>query len=394
MEIDVKDISHLLKLVSSYEFKRMDIEKVYEESGIRYNIFDVLKLSTSEVRLHSSIIASLLCSDNHGAKNAFLKEFLRIPSLRLDDSFLDCSKASVEVEKYIGPRTETTGGRIDLFLSDGNNSLIIENKIYAYDQKNQLLRYHNFEQKGVLIYLTLYGEEPSKGSIGELNVEDIRCLSYKDDIIPWLSRCTQLAANLPYVRETINQYINTLKQLTNSYMTANNDVIKLIGQLDNIGAAFAVRNNLDAAVNNAMNDFLDKLKKKLSNDLPIFKCITEEQGDWLSHRYMSLQFEHNDWKDIELAVEFDGTYLSSMAIGLLKKSHCEDIRKVDGAEELAKRLNYIESNDSWFWGYPNEPCLYNWYNAESVQMLLDGEMVNWFIDTLRIANEQSKGLTL
>ena len=177
-------------------------------------------------------------------------------------------------------------------------------------------------------------------------------------------------------------------------MTANNDVIKLIGQLDNIGAAFAVRNNLDAAVNNAMNDFLDKLKKKLSNDLPIFKCITEEQGDWLSHRDMSLQFEHNDWKDIELAVSFDGTYLSSMAIGLLKKSHCEDIRKVDGAEELAKRLDYIKSNDSWFWGYPNEPCLYNWYNAESVQMLLDGKMVNWFIDTLRIANEQSKGLTL
>ena len=393
MEIDVKEISRLLKLVSSYEFKRREIEKIYEESGIRYNIFDILKLSTSEVRLHSSIIASLLCSDNHGAKNAFLKEFLRIPSLGLDDSFLDCSKASVEVEKYIGPRTKTTGGRIDLFLSDGNNSLIIENKIYAYDQENQLLRYHNFKPDGVLIYLTLFGEEPSKGSIGNLNVEDIICLSYRDDIIPWLSRCAQLAANLPYVRETINQYINTLKQLTNSYMTTNDDVIEIIGQPDNISAAFAVRDNLDAAVNKAMNVFLAELKAKLSNDSP-FSCITEEQSDWLYQSYMGLQFMHKNWKDIVFAIEFEGKYLSRMAIGLLKKTHCEDIRKVNGAKELANRLNYTKSNDSWFWGYPNESYTYNWYNAESVQMLLDGRMVEWFINTLNFANEQSKGLEL
>lgn len=77
MDIDLKEVVRLLKIVDSYEAKRSEIERIYENSGIRYNIFDVLKLSTSEVRLHSSIIASLLQSDRHGAKSGF---FERIPS--------------------------------------------------------------------------------------------------------------------------------------------------------------------------------------------------------------------------------------------------------------------------------------------------------------------------
>ena len=101
MDIDLKEVVRLLKIVDSYEAKRSEIERIYENIGIRYNIFDVLKLSTSEVRLHSSIIASLLQSDRHGAKSSFLKEFLRIPTLNLKDGFLDISKTSVEVEKYI-----------------------------------------------------------------------------------------------------------------------------------------------------------------------------------------------------------------------------------------------------------------------------------------------------
>ena len=46
MDIDLKEVVRLLKIVDSYEAKRSEIEKIYENSGIRYNIFDVLKLST------------------------------------------------------------------------------------------------------------------------------------------------------------------------------------------------------------------------------------------------------------------------------------------------------------------------------------------------------------
>lgn len=393
MDIDLKEVVRLLKIVDSYEAKRSEIERIYENSGIRYNIFDVLKLSTSEVRLHSSIIASLLQSDRHGAKSGFLKEFLRIPTLNLKDGFLDISKTSVEVEKYIGQCTDSTGGRIDIFITDESNSLIIENKIYARDQHNQLLRYHNFKPDGKLVYLTLYGDMPNEESLGSLSLDDITILSYRDDIIPWLERCVQLASTLPYVRETINQYINILKQLTNSDMATNDDIIKLIGQPDNICAAFAISENLNAYINEAMNSFLVELKKKL-NDLP-FKCITEEdqRKDWWNCPSVQLQFVHQDWKTITFAVQFEGKNLSNMAIGLLKKEDCEDIRNVSDANELAQRLGYSDKkNKYWFWGYPNQ--FRYWNNGETIKKLMDGSMVEWFLDRLKNADEQSKGLTL
>ena len=287
MELEISNISHLLNLVRACDDNRRKLKKVYEDNGLCFNIFDILQLTSSEVRLHSSILASLLRPEIHGAKSEFLKEFLRIPKIEKRSIKLDCSKTIVEVEKYIGPLSETTGGRIDLYVSDGNNHLIIENKIYAGDQKNQLLRYHNFKPEANMIYLTLFGSEPSKESLGGLKADSIICLSYKDDIIPWLSKCVQLAANLPYVRETINQYINTLSQLTNSYMTQNNDIIELIKQPDNIGAAISVWINLESAINQIMNDFLYSLKNELPDG---FTCVTDKQTDWLKTKYnMSFQ---------------------------------------------------------------------------------------------------------
>lgn len=271
-----------------------------------------------------------------------------------------------------------------MYVSDGNNHLIIENKIYAGDQKNQLLRYHNFKPEANMIYLTLFGSEPSKESLGGLKADSIICLSYKDDIIPWLSKCVQLAANLPYVRETINQYINTLSQLTNSYMTQNNDIIELIKQPDNIGAAISVWINLESAINQIMNDFLDSIKNELPDG---FTCLTEKQTDWLRNRCYGFRFEYKGWKDFDFKFEFEGTYLSGLYIGIVRKSTCtKDIRSIDEANKLAKRLNFINnSNDNWFWDYPTEPKCSNWFNDESIQMLLDGSMKKWIIDKLTSA---------
>lgn len=387
MKLEISDISHLLKLVSAFDTKRKEIERIQEESGYNYNIFNTLQLSSSEVRLHSSIIASLLCQDEHGAKDAFLKEFLRIPkiagALQNQSRGFDCSQTRVEVEKYIGPRTDTEGGRIDLYISDGKNGIIIENKIYANDQNNQLLRYHNFDEKSILIYLTLDGSKPSKDSLGNLSEDSIICLSYKDDIIPWLSRCVQLAANLPYVRETINQYINTLKQLTNSNMITDNDVIEILAHTENLAAAFAVRKNFDSAINKIMNDFLRSLKENLPEG---FTCITEAKTDWLA-KWTGFRFEYKDWVDFDFAISFDGTYLSSLYVGIVKKKHCKDIREVDGAKELAERLNLTKSNADWFWCYAKAPYA-NWFNVKSMQMVLEGGMKEWIIDKLSSAREK------
>ena len=153
-------------------------------------------------------------------------------------------------------------------------------------------------------------------------------------------------------------------------------------QADNIGAAFSVRNNLDSAINQIMNDFLDSLKNELPDG---FTCLTEKQTDWLTTRYYGFTFEYKDWKDFDFKFEFGGTYLSGLYIGIVRKSTCtKDIRSIDEAKELAKRLNLNRSNDNWFWDY-SEPKYSNWFNAESIQMLLDGSMKQWIIGILTSA---------
>ena len=117
-----------------------------------------------------------------------------------------------------------------------------------------------------------------------------------------------------------------------------------------------------------------------------FTCLTEKQTDWLKTRYYGFRFEYRDWKDFDFKFEFEGTYLGGLLIGIVRKSTCtKDIRSIDEAKELAKRLNYIRSNDNWFYYNPTEPKYSNWFNVESIQMLLGGSMKDWIIGILRSA---------
>jgi len=126
------------------------------------------------------------------------------------------------------------GGRIDILVKSSRYGLIIENKIYAGDQDKQLTRYDNYGKKTfgadryLLIYLTLYGYDASKESTATKSAEEVGYLrlSYAEDILRWLEQCVRLADNKPLVRESLNQYIRTIKQLT--YQDMNQEDIQKI----------------------------------------------------------------------------------------------------------------------------------------------------------------------
>lgn len=99
------------------------------------------------------------------------------------------------------------------------------------------------------MYLTLDGAKPSDYSLKGLDPKAVTCISYKHDILSWLKECVQIAANLPYIRETLNQYIKTIQQLTDTIMNPNPEIIKLLSAPDNLSAAFAIKDNLDATMN-------------------------------------------------------------------------------------------------------------------------------------------------
>ena len=266
----MNDIINILNQVRIVSRKIKEQRKEKFERGENYNIYNDLGFMSDEVHLHSMFLANLLNpKGSHGQRGKFLEAFLKMlqktfPAISVDSLELDTVITSVEVEKYIGRQTDSEGGRIDIYLTDGKHSIIIENKIYAVDQYHQMLRYWNYgmSQKGddteksfVLIYLTLDGCSPSKESLGEdLKENDIVCLSYKNDIRGWLDRCVELASRTPLVRETINQYISTIDILTNNVMEDNKELLDILSHKENLDAIYDIVNNKNAVVNRIVNE--------------------------------------------------------------------------------------------------------------------------------------------
>ncbi len=116
-------------------------EKFAEQTGNNFNIFNVINVTTNEVRLHSKFISELLnINGTHGQRDLFLKLFTERFKIKMDTN-----SAKIEIEKHIGKKTDKKGEILDIYVyDDKGNSFTIENKIYVSDQENQILRYYNY----------------------------------------------------------------------------------------------------------------------------------------------------------------------------------------------------------------------------------------------------------
>lgn len=100
-------INDLLNQVTLINKKYDDIAFI---TGERFNIFQILGLSTSEVRLHSAFIAELLNpKGTHGLGDVFLRLFIELLSVenkKENISYINLEKSKVFVEKWIGKKDE------------------------------------------------------------------------------------------------------------------------------------------------------------------------------------------------------------------------------------------------------------------------------------------------
>ena len=405
----MNDIINILNQVRIVSQKIKEQRKEKFERGENYNIFNDLGFMSDEVHLHSMFLANLLNpKGSHGQREKFLKEFLKMlqksfSAISADKLELDITNASVEVEKYIGRQTDSEGGRIDIYLSDGKHSIIIENKIYAVDQYHQILRYWNYgmSQKGddteksfVLIYLTLDGCSPSKESLGEdLKENDIVCLSYKNDIRGWLDRCVELASRTPLVRETINQYISTIDILTNNVMEDNKELLDILSKEENLDAIYDIANNKNIVVNRIINEvFIPKLR-----DLAESKGLT--MGDnctenWMEESWAGASFYNPKWKYLKLAFEFERRGLGSLIFGFHTKDE-DGVKREDVKDWEKVQKNYSTkdvNNQCWIWKDFNGNQY--WDNASGIKDLLNGKTLNDFSIMFDEAIDCVKGLDI
>ncbi len=405
----MNDIINILNQVRIVSRKIKEQRKEKFERGENYNIFYDLGFMSDEVHLHSMFLANLLNpKGSHGQRGKFLEAFLKMlqksfPAISADRLVLDTANASVEVEKYIGRQTDSEGGRIDIYLTDGKHSIIIENKIYAGDQHHQMLRYWNYgmSQKGddteksfVLIYLTLDGCSPSKDSLGEdLKENDIVCLSYKGDIRGWLDRCVELASRTPLVRETINQYISTIDILTNNVMEDNKELLDILCKEENLDAIYDIANNKNIVVNRIINEvFIPKLR-----DLAESKGLT--MGDnctenWMEESWAGASFYNPKWKYLKLVFEFERRGLGSLIFGFHTKDE-DGVKREDVKDWEKVQKNYSTkdvNNQCWIWKDFNGNQY--WDNASGIKDLLNGKTLNNFSIMFDEAIDCVKGLDI
>lgn len=293
----------LLKKISEIVLKEKTQQEEKRKRGENFNVFKVLGLSTSEIRLHSAFIAELLNPNgDHGLENHFLDSFVAYVINSKRPFLFDSKSAKVYVEYFIGNITSDYkgGGRIDLLIHDKNRqTIIIENKIYADDQPLQMYRYNEYasvnltKRQYVLLYLTLNGSQPSEESLGEDPI-DYLCISYKEDILPWLEHCIGISALFPRIRETISQYKSNLYSILDIMSTTTEkDMLNQLICKDNIEATLNIL-SLDNVIKTTIRrDFLAKLIGELQPFLDkhdIAVDLTKVDGMAKLSNYNDIQF--------------------------------------------------------------------------------------------------------
>ncbi|OUO50895.1 hypothetical protein B5F77_11755 [Parabacteroides sp. An277] len=281
----------LLREVSRIVVRDKQEQEDCRKRGEYFNVFSILNLEANETRTHSAFIAELLNpKGSHGVGDAFLKAFLSI--LKLSDFDFDTASAEVQVEYHIGFKNEdaTTGGRIDILITSKDKAILIENKIYAGDQENQLIRYFNFAKEKYadnfrLLYLTLNGHDASEYSNKKEDKQlkpnqDYFLVGYNHEMLLWLERCIELAACHPLVRETIRQYKSLIEQLTGKNMNENNnrELIALLTNAGNVEATLAI------------------LATKYEVFHVIKKNLLEQLGAWVENRGWKFNYTETAWR--------------------------------------------------------------------------------------------------
>lgn len=176
----------------------------------RFNLFDVLKISRTEIR-HSNILSWLLNpNENHGLGDAFLKTIIQ--SVVQND---DAGKYNI-LETLLMDFYSFTVYRewkyIDLLLvSDAEKFLIaIENKIGSHEHDHQLKRYRRTLEssypyyKKMLLYLTPEGEEPS-------DCDNWDILTYRE-IATTLNELQNTMDMAPAVSLVIGNYLDVIRR--------------------------------------------------------------------------------------------------------------------------------------------------------------------------------------
>lgn len=181
------------------------------------NIFEVLKISNTEIR-HSNILGWLLTpTENHKLYDKFFKKIV-YKILLNNDSTSEISLLDTVLKDFSDAEVfRESKKNIDILFSSKKNkfNLVIENKIWSSDHDNQLEKYRKYigekypKYKNMYVYLTPDGDEPTEAD--EIEREYWQIMSYKEiaNILDGFLADEDIDEKVRYI---LKEYVDNLKR--------------------------------------------------------------------------------------------------------------------------------------------------------------------------------------
>jgi len=365
-----KDTSITVKELTKQLHEFTDVRNQQKQRGLNdFNLITTTLKYHDEVRVHSRIIGSLLdINGNHYQNTLFLDKFIN--TIGIVNYRTNKSEVFLEYEN------------IDLYLTDGINHIIIENKIWAKDQEKQIKRYIDAirdKKKDInsnnlyVIYLSPDRKEPTKYSLDTYsinngyivnkenkNISKFININYKDKILDWLYDCKYEIQNITNLNESIKQYIDVVKMVTNEYKS-------LVSPYENF---FLNEERFECFMKNKLENLDEKdeiekafenTKQKLYDDFykNILDKIFENNTSLIYFRYIEtkstqeIQITFNQFYTINFFLNKQHTKFTAIKVGIAwaynneaknnkaLKKQLEDYNTQLG---LNKELDYIRDN--------------------------------------------------
>ncbi len=365
-------MEELFKQVKQIISQAKQAQRESRKRGEQFNIFWACRVNHYEVS-HSAIIAELLNPQgSHGQGDLFLTSFLC--SYKSSICFSLEEGATVATEVVIG------NGRLDILITNpGGQAIIIENKIYAKDQWKQLQRYDKYADKKFgkgsyeILYLSLFGDEASEQSRKDV---DYISISYEAQIVEWLEECISFSARLPLIRETLIQYQQHIKQLTNQTMKREEQEKLFEAMERNAEETETIVN----AANKAYLRFIwEKHVKSKFEDYAAKNGLLYVDGD--TYQY----FHRLEWKRTAVAICAGGR---RHYIGV----SCTSDSSLEFLSQLPKqRLSCLTDEPADWWPYGSEWLLpYDCWDAGNgtIPAMIDGRFAEYVLSKVQSIIEE------
>ena len=289
---------------------REDVHAKEEEKrarGENFNIFSILGIETREVYLCKMLGALLSPQGGHDAGAIFLEKFLAdvlgegALTMRAEEAVVRCEDVTKEDR------------RIDLTIEMNGKIIPIEAKINAGDQEHQLADYYLeiTSRAGTcdyICYLTKDGRKPSLNSMtstlenggaegapqANLNEDQIKRLSWKDDIVPWLEACASLEVvqRKTLVQKNIWQLIDTIRGWDN---TMESQLMDFVKSDDDMDTAFYIWQRVRAARNALWERFVKEFELQMEGIHTLERIPDPKENKWPAYWFEKPEKVNGDY---------------------------------------------------------------------------------------------------